>query len=143
MHLQSICKWERKTRPMLRVLRKYYRWHFLEGAFEAYNKLRKVTWTGEPVDVYAAEIRRLAGLVGYTGQSLEKTIKIAFVSGFPDCILMEVQQLTGIENMEVEEVLRHARVLGAVATSTKSNPGEEEQTVWRPSRKFIRKCFRC
>ena len=30
---------------------------FLEGAFEAFNKLRKVTRTGEPVDMYAAEIR--------------------------------------------------------------------------------------
>ena len=46
---------------------------------------------------------------------------------------MELQRLTGIENMEVEQVLRLARVLakqtgelGAVATSIKSKPGEEE-----------------
>ena len=45
---------------------------FSEGAFKAYSKLRKVTWTGEPVDVYTAEIRQLARLVGYTGQSLEE-----------------------------------------------------------------------
>ena len=83
------------------------------------------------------------------GQIFEKTIKIAFVSGFPDCISMELQRLAGIENMEVEEVLRHAWVLakqtselGAVATSAKSKPGEEEPTVRRPSRKFIGKCFR-
>ena len=38
---------------------------FLEGAFDADDKLRKVTWTGEPVDMYAAEIRWQAGLVGY------------------------------------------------------------------------------
>ena len=69
----------------------------LEGAFEAYNKLRKVTKTGEPVDVFAAEIRELAGLVGYTRQN----IKMAFVSGFPDHISMELQRLTGIKNMEV------------------------------------------
>ena len=123
---------------------------FLKGTFEAYNKLRKVTWTGEPVDVYAAEIRWLAGLVGYTGQSLEKTVKMAFMSSFPDGISMELQQLVRIENMEVEEVLRHARVLakqtgqlGAVATSTKSELGKGEQTVRRLSRKFIGKCFRC
>ena len=30
---------------------------FSEGTFEAYNKLRKVTWTGALVDVYTAEIR--------------------------------------------------------------------------------------
>ena len=33
--------------------------------------------------------------------------------------------------------------LGAVATSTKSKPGKEEQTVKRPNHKFIGKCFRC
>ena len=58
---------------------------YLEDAFEAYNKQRKDTWTREPVDIYAAEIKRLAGLVGYIGQSLEKTVKMVFVSGLPDC----------------------------------------------------------
>ena len=39
---------------------------FSEGTFEAYKKLRKVTWIGESVDIYAAEIRRLAGLIRYS-----------------------------------------------------------------------------
>ena len=123
---------------------------FLEGDFEVYNKLRKVTWTEEPVDVNAAEIRRLARLVGYMGQSLKKTIKMVFMGCFLDCISMELQWLAGIENMEVKEVLRHAKVLvkqtselGVVATFTKSKPGKVEQTVRRPNRKFIGKCFRC
>ena len=75
---------------------------------------------------------------------------MAFVSSFPDHISLELQWLTRIENMEVEEVLRYARVLakqtgelGAVAASTKSKPGEEEQIARRPSRKFIGKCFWC
>ena len=148
MHSRPIWKWERKTRAT-QSIKKRLKTAFLEGAFEAYNKLRKVTWTRELVDMYAAEIRRLAGLVGYTGQSLEKTVKMAFVSGFPNHISMELQWLTRIKNMEVEEVLRYARVLvkqtgelGAFATSTKSKPGEEEQKV-SPSCKFIGKCFRC
>ena len=29
---------------------------FAEGGFEAYNKLRKICWTEEPVDVYEIEI---------------------------------------------------------------------------------------
>ena len=37
---------------------------FLESAFEAYNKLRRVTWTRESVNMYAVEIRQQAGLVG-------------------------------------------------------------------------------
>ena len=52
---------------------------FSEGAFEVYNKLRKIIWTREPVDMYAVEIRWLAGLVGYTGRSFEKTVKMAFM----------------------------------------------------------------
>ena len=100
---------------------------FSEDTFEVYNKLRKVTWTGEPVDVYTVEIRWLAGLVGYTGRSLEKTVKMAFMSGFPDRISMELQQLAGIENMEVEEVLRHASELGAVATSTWQREADSEE----------------
>ena len=135
---------------MQRRIEKRLKMAFSEAAFEADNKLRKVTWTREPVDVYTVEIRQLAGLVGYMGQNLEKTIKMAFVSGFPDCISMELQRLARIEDMEVAEVLRQARVLakqtselGAVANSAKSKLGEEEQTVRRPYRKFIRKCFRC
>ena len=52
--------------------------------------------------------------------------------------------------MEVEEVLKHARVLAkqtsevrAVATSTKSKAGKDEQTLRRLSCKFIGKCFKC
>ena len=62
---------------------------FLEGAIEGYNMLRKVTWTREQVDMYAAEIRQLAGLVEYMGLSLGKTVKMAFMSSFPDRISME------------------------------------------------------
>ena len=40
---------------------------FSEDSFEAYNKLRKVAWTGESVDVYAVKIKRLAELIGYMG----------------------------------------------------------------------------
>ena len=51
---------------------------FSADSFEAYNKLRRVAWTGESVNVYAAEIRQLAGLVRYVGRGLEKTEKMAF-----------------------------------------------------------------
>ena len=35
---------------------------FMEGAFSAYARLGKMRWTGEAVDVYASNIRRLAEL---------------------------------------------------------------------------------
>ena len=89
-------------------------------------------------------------MVGYLEQGLEKTVKIAFVSGFPDCISMELQRLTGIETMEVEELLKYARVpakhpneLGAVATSTGDIPGEKEKLLKRQSRRSVVRCFIC
>lgn len=44
---------------------------FSDGPFVAHGKLFHVRWTGEQVDVYANEIRRLAGLAGFTGDNLE------------------------------------------------------------------------
>ena len=35
---------------------------YADGEFTAYGKLVEMKWTGEHVDVYATEIRRLAGL---------------------------------------------------------------------------------
>ena len=48
-------------------------------------------WTGEPVDVYANEVRRLAGLAGFSGDGLERIVKLTFVNGFPDNISIELQ----------------------------------------------------
>ena len=77
-------------------------------------------------------------------------MKMAFVSGFPDRISMELQQLTEIETMEVEELLKHARVLakypdelGAVATSTRDIPGEKGKLLKRQSRRSVVRCFIC
>ena len=52
--------------------------------------------------------------------------------------------------MEVEEVLKHARVLakhpnelGAVATSTGDIPSEKEKLLKRQSRRSVVRCFIC
>ena len=39
---------------------------FMEGVFGSYNKLSKIRWTGQTVDVYANEIRKLTGLSSFT-----------------------------------------------------------------------------
>ena len=77
-------------------------------------------------------------------------MKMAFVSGFPDCISMELQRLTGIDTMKVEELLKHARVLakhpnqlGGVATSTGDIPGEKGKLLKRQSRRSVVRCFIC
>ena len=40
---------------------------FTDGPFVAFGKMTHMKWAGEPVDVYANEIRRLAGLSGFSG----------------------------------------------------------------------------
>ena len=57
---------------------------FCDDAFTAYRKLINLKWTGEPVDVFATEIRRLAGLAKMTGDGLTHLVKLSFINGFPD-----------------------------------------------------------
>ena len=46
---------------------------FSDDMFTAYAKLAKYRWSGENVDVYAIELRRLAGLAGFKQDGLEHT----------------------------------------------------------------------
>ena len=122
---------------------------FSDGAFVAYAKLVKVRWTGQPVDVYANDIRRLAGLAGFTGVGLENVVRMTFVNGFPDTISIGLQQVSGVLTKPVSELINVARVLctakdnevhrpvAAVATQAQGRP-----SGYRP-RGFKGKCFRC
>ena len=49
---------------------------FTEGPFEVYEKLKNIKWTGESVDMYTNNIKRLAG---YMGRRLDQTAKLTFV----------------------------------------------------------------
>ena len=64
---------------------------FTDNAFTAYRKLTLVRWAGERVDIYANKIRQLAGLAGFEGAGLERFMKLAFVTGFPNTISTEWQ----------------------------------------------------
>ena len=66
---------------------------FAEGPFEAYERLKRVRWTGESVDVYANNIKRLVELAGYRGWGVEQTAKLAFVTGFPEEICKRYSKL--------------------------------------------------
>lgn len=58
--------------------------YFSEGPFVAHGKLIQIRWTAESVDVYAINIRRLAGLAGFVGRRLDQIAKLTFVNGFPE-----------------------------------------------------------
>ena len=84
---------------------------FTDGTFTAYRKLTMVRWAGEHVDVYANKIRQLAGLAGFKEARLERFTKLAFVTGFPNAISIELQQALNIETLVKGDLLVRARVL--------------------------------
>ena len=91
---------------------------FTDGSFIAYGKLTRCRWDGEPVDVYATEIRRLVGLSGLTETGAETLVKLAFVNGMPESIRVELMQAEDIEKAEMSDVIARARVLVGVKAET-------------------------
>lgn len=86
---------------------------FADSKFVAYAKLMRLRWSGEQVDTFCSEVRRLAGLAGFSGDSLEQVVKLTLVNCFPDSISVALQQLSGIDSMSVSALLGHARILTA------------------------------
>ena len=113
---------------------------FSDSRFVAYSKLKTARWTGEPVDVFANDIRRMARESGLTGSGLEEVVKLSFVTGFPEDISVELQQIQGIERMQVGEVMSRARVL-AIRTGVTAPHGVAAASI-KAKRDPI-KCYRC
>ena len=85
---------------------------YCDSSFMAHAKLSRLKWTGEPVDEFATEIRRLAGLAGFVDE-VERMTRLTFVNSFPDHISVELQQVPGVDGMAMSELLPRARVLVA------------------------------
>lgn len=118
---------------------------FSDSRFVAYNKLKAAQWTGESVDVFANNLRRMGRDSGFTGDGLEEIVKLAFVTGFPEHISVELQQVQGIEEMKVSEIMAKARVLsnnlsakGLVAAGQGLKMGAGKKTD-----RGSLKCFNC
>ena len=98
----------------------------------AHAKLSSMKWGGEEVDVYANEIRRLAGLARFEGPSLEHIVKLTLINGLPDYMSVQLEHVGGILDSSLTEILTKARVLTAhKATSAVS----AVTTNWRPSQR--------
>ena len=94
---------------------------FADSQFVAFNKLKQLAWTGESVDIYATELRKLAKESGLTSTALEHTVRLAFVTGMPESVSVDLQQAPNIESMAMPDILARARVLvarGAVSSVT-------------------------
>ena len=92
---------------------------YSDSVFVAYSKLISMTWTGEAVDVYATEIRRLVGLAGFTGTEAERLVRLTFVNSLPESVSVELQQIKNVEDMAMSVILARARVLTASSGTAK------------------------
>ena len=127
---------------------------FTDSPFVAFGKLVGKRWEGEQVDVFANELMRLGGLAGFTGESLEKLVKLSFVNGFPDAISCELQQVQSVIEVGISELISRARILtsskvssGVVASATGLSR-EMSNTTWgvMKSQQVSRQqkgCFKC
>lgn len=139
----------------LRSIEEKLKTAFADGPFEAYARLMKKRWSGETVDVYMTELRRLAGLSGFSGIGLETCVRLSFVNGMPDNIGSVLQQMPDVRTTSLSELLSRARVLvskqphyAAVAATSDNrmslkNSYSDKQNGREVINVFKGKCFRC
>lgn len=102
---------------------------FTDDAFSAFGKLVQMKWTGEPVNVCANEIRRLARLAKFDKVGLEDLVKLTFVNGIPNNISVALQKVPEVLTIEISKLISHAMILsskqqGKVVAVTARKGGE-------------------
>lgn len=105
------------------------------SAFERFINRRYVS--GESVDVYLSDLRRLIGLIGDTDEML----KCAFVSGLPTNTRNQLKAASSLESMSLADVAERARTInlpGGDATGAVAARKTPAGTAWRKPA-----CFRC
>ena len=99
---------------------------YSDSSFVAHGKLMKLGWSGEPIEAYVTEIRRLVGLAGFETE-VEKMVRLTFVNSLPDSVGVELQQINGIDAMPMPEIIKRARILTANIGSGGVNAGAVKQ----------------
>lgn len=128
--------------------------------FSAYEEFasRKLR-PGEPVEVYLAELRKLASSFGGV---TEEAMSCAFVAGLPDASKRLLRAGARIEAMSLRDIVLRARTISTEESTVcaaarnpshgpRRAPNDQHRTPWqaRPARPATgerperRKCFRC
>lgn len=81
--------------------------------FQAYEQLTRKKWSGEAVDAYLSEIRRLASLANVESETL---VKRAFIVGLPQKISRELRATAKVESLGMDAILHKARAYMAEYT---------------------------
>jgi hypothetical protein len=110
---------------------------FSLGQLKAYDEfVERRLYPNESVDVYVADLRRLAGLV--VGRPEEEWLKCATIRGLPDEVRRQLIAACSLEKMGLQEVIVKARSLLSNGPS-----GVETSAVANIRRASHRRCFLC
>ena len=119
---------------------------FSDSPFTAFSKLKNLRWAGEPVDIFTSEARKLARESGFEGDALERVVRLALVTGVPEKVSVELQQVESAEEAPVSDLVARARILmakeigsGVSAGAVASGGGDDSRFV----RQSAIKCWEC
>lgn len=111
---------------------------FSEDRFRAYGDfVQRRLQSGEPVDVYLSDLRRLAGKV--SGGLPEEWLVCAFVSGLPDDVSVNLKSACKLESMSLGEVVERARIVMSLRGDAVCAVGRSRNSL---AKNEIR-CYQC
>ena len=126
---------------------------FAMDAFSAFDQLKmRSLQDGESVDVYMAELRKLAALAGVSSDNL---LRCSFVTGLPKSVSAQIRATARVECMELDSLVRAARTVVSevtprtvhveVAAARVENHRQQDQNKAKGSINTKRelKCFQC
>ena len=112
---------------------------FAANEFSAYEQFSARKYNeGEGVDVYLADLRRLAMLFGSTE---ERTLRCAFVVGLPEYVSKQLRALSNIESLRLSDIVSRARYLVADCANITCASGVRKNNTHRSLKDVI--CYRC
>lgn len=124
---------------------------FTDGTFKAFSKLSQKRWEGEPVDVFVTELKKLGSLAGFTGDGLDRIVRLAFVNGLPTRVSCELQQVPDVMEVQLSDLITRARIMTSneqvnVVASVRSGVetgGQHNNNNSPAGSRFKGACFRC
>lgn len=106
----------------------------------AFDQLVTRSWTeGESVDVYLADLKRLAKLADVGQKDAGALVKLTFIRGLPRHIAAQVRAMPKVGNMTINEILEVSKALMIDYRTERRDVG----AAVAPARTFILRCFTC
>lgn len=113
---------------------------FSLNPFQAYEQLTKRVWCDESVDVYLADLRKLARLAGVSSDTL---LIRAFIVGLPSVVSRELRAVSKIDSLSLKDIVDRARSLMAELVEKPVIAVAAQHVEPDKSKAPNRRCFRC